>query len=134
MAAPHDEGLHRRLVWLTLFRLVTITVLLGGTAFVNWQLGAEATEMVAPLYGVVAVTYAVSLVLAVLLRMRRPGLELGVAAAQIALDVGLAVAVVAITGVSESVFVFMFLLAIVNGAILLHRAGAVIALGAALVA
>jgi two-component system sensor histidine kinase PilS (NtrC family) len=127
-----DSGLRRKLVWLTLFRLITITVLLGGTAIVNWQFGPQATELVAPLYTVVAVTYAASLVIAFLLRARHDRLDRVLAATQIALDVGIAGAVVAITGVTDSVFVFMFLLAIVNGAILLHRAGAVGALVLAL--
>jgi two-component system sensor histidine kinase PilS (NtrC family) len=129
-AAAADDGLHRKLVWLTLFRIATITVLLGGTAVVNLQFGAQATPVVAPLYVVVAATYGASLLFAVLLRVR--ALERGVAAAQIALDVAIAVAVVATTGLSESVFVFMFLLAIVNGAILLHRGGALGALALAL--
>ncbi len=129
---PLAEGadLHRKLVWLTLFRIVTITVLLGGTAFVNWQFGARATAAVAPLYAAVAVTYAASLVFSVLLRVRV--LERAVAVAQIVLDVAIAAAVVASTGLSESVFVFMFVLAIVNGAILLHRTGAVAAVGLAM--
>ncbi len=127
-----DGGLHRKLVWLTLFRIATITVLLGGTAVVNVQFGAQAASVVAPLYAVVAATYATSLVFAVMLRVRV--LERGVAAAQIVLDVAVAAAVVATTGLTESVFVFMFLLAIVNGAILMHRAGAVGALALALAA
>lgn len=124
------DGLHRKLVWLTLFRIATITVLLGGTAVVNVQFGAQAASVVAPLYAVVAATYAASLAFAVMLRVR--ALERGVAAAQIVLDVAIAAAVVATTGLTESVFVFMFLLAIVNGGILLHRAGAVGALVLAL--
>jgi two-component system sensor histidine kinase PilS (NtrC family) len=131
-APAGDDGLHRKLVWLTLFRLATVTVLLGGTAVVNWQFGARATAAVSPLYAAVAVTYGVSLVFSILLRLRV--LERAVAVAQIGLDVAIAVAVVASTGLSESVFVFMFLLAIVNGAIILHRAGAVAAVGLALVA
>jgi len=127
-----DDGLHRKLVWLTLFRIATITVLLGGTAVVNVQFGAHAASVVAPLYAVVAATYAASLVFAVMLRVR--ALERGVAAAQIVLDVAIAAAVVATTGLTESVFVFMFLLAIVNGGILLHRAGAVGAMVLALAA
>ncbi len=127
-----DGGLHRKLVWLTLFRIATITVLLGGTAVVNLQYGARAAEVVAPLYAVVVATYAASLVFAMMLRVR--AFERGIAAAQIVLDVAIAVAVVATTGLSESVFVFMFLLAIVNGSILLHRAGAVGALALALLA
>jgi two-component system sensor histidine kinase PilS (NtrC family) len=125
-----DPGLHRKLVWLTLFRLAIITVMLGGTAVVNVQFGARATGMVAPLYAVVAGTYAASLAFAVMLRVR--ALEKAVAAGQIVLDVAIAVVVVATTGVAESVFVFMFLLAIVNGSILLHRAGAVGSLALAL--
>ncbi len=131
-AVPADDGLHRKLVWLTLFRLATITVLLGGTAAVNWQFGPRATAEIAPLYAVVGVTYAASLAFAVLLRVRR--LERLVAAAQLVLDVGLATAVVAVTGLSDSVFVFMYLLAIVNGSIVLHRGGAVGALALALAA
>ncbi len=131
-AGAGDDGLHRKLVWLTLFRIVTITVLLGGTAVVNWQFGPQASAEVAPLYALVVATYGASLVFSMLLRAR--ALERGVAAAQIALDVGIAVAIVAATGLSESVFVFMFLLAIVNGAILLHRAGAVGAVALALAA
>jgi two-component system sensor histidine kinase PilS (NtrC family) len=107
-------------------------VLLGGTAAVNVQFGESATEIVAPLYTVIALTYGASLVFAVLLQRRRA--QRLVAGAQIALDIGIAAAVVAITGGSESVFVFMFLLAIVNGGLLLHRAGAIAALAVALAA
>jgi two-component system sensor histidine kinase PilS (NtrC family) len=129
-AAPAEGGLHRKLVWLTFFRLATVTVLLGGTAVVNWQFGARAIPAVTPLYAAVAATYGASLVFSILLRLR--ALEQAVAVAQIVLDVAIAVAVVATTGVTESIFVFMFLLAIVNGAILLHRVGAFAALGLAL--
>ena len=58
----------------------------------------------------------------------------GLAWAQIVADVAIATAVVAITGWSDSVFVFMYSLAIVEGAILLFRVGAVGALGLSLVA
>jgi two-component system sensor histidine kinase PilS (NtrC family) len=130
MEAP-EQILHRKLVWLTLFRLVTVTVLLGGTAVVSWQLGVQASDALAPLYRIVAATYGASLLFSVLLRGQL--FLRAVAVAQIALDVATAVAAVAVTGLSESVFIFMFLLAIVNGAILLHRAGAVAAVALALV-
>ena len=131
-AQAQDGSLHRKLVWATLFRIASITVLLGGTAVVNYQFGARATSVVEPLYLVVGVTYAASLVFAVLLGLRRA--ETWVAFAQIALDVALAAAVVATTGLSDSVFVFMFLLAIVNGSIVLHVPGAVLAVTLALAA
>jgi two-component system, NtrC family, sensor histidine kinase PilS len=122
---PAGAGLHRKLVWLTLFRLAIVTVLLGGTAIVSLQLGPEAAAAFRPVYRIVLATYLASLLFALLLRAHR---FLGALAyAQLALDVALAGTVVAVTGLSDSVFVFMFALGIVNGAILRFRRGAVVA-------
>jgi two-component system, NtrC family, sensor histidine kinase PilS len=129
--APFDAGLHRKLVWLTFFRIVSVTVLLGGTAVVSWQAGEDGARATSPLYGLVIGTYLASLASAIWLRRRR-GL-VALAHAQIVLDVAIAAAVVALTGWAESVFVFMFSLGIVIGAILLGRRGAVTAFGLALV-
>ena len=122
----------RKLAWVILFRLVLDTVLLGGTAF--WQVGSGgATPALATaLYGIVLGTFVASLAFAAWLASGRwlPGL----AWAQIVADVAIATAVVAITGWSDSVFVFMYSLAIVEGAILLFRVGTVGALGLSLVA
>jgi two-component system sensor histidine kinase PilS (NtrC family) len=130
-ASPGDAGLFRKLVWLTLFRLVMVTVLLGATAVVTWG-AREAGGEAAPLYGLILATYLVSLAFALLLRWRR---WLGALAyAQVALDVAIASQVVALTGYADSVFVFMYLLGIVNGAILLYRRGALAAAGLAVAA
>ncbi len=133
VAQPHPsetDQLFRKLVWSTLFRLITITVLLGGTALVAWTtpgfMGAEA----ASLFRIVLCTYVVSLGSSIALR-RRVALQV-LAYGQIALDVALAAVVVSLTGSAESVFVFMFLLGIVNGAVLLFRRGAVAAAAASL--
>jgi two-component system, NtrC family, sensor histidine kinase PilS len=124
-AAEDLATLHRKLVWLTLFRLLIVTILLGGTAIVSLQLGPDGATAFQPLYGVVLATYFASLLFSLLLRAHR---FLGALAyAQIALDVALAGTVVAVTGLTESVFVFMFSLGIVNGAILRYRRGAVVA-------
>ncbi|HEX9291436.1 MAG TPA: PAS domain S-box protein, partial [Anaeromyxobacteraceae bacterium] len=122
------EPLFRKLSWLTLFRLGTITVLLGGTALTDFRWSGRLAEGPGPLYGLILSTYLASLGFAVALRLRWR-LERQ-AQLQVALDVAIAAAVVALTGRSDSVFVFLFLLGIVNGAILLFRRGAV--LGAAL--
>jgi len=127
-----DTSLHRKLVWLTFFRLMLVTVLLGGTAVVSWRTGEEADRVTNPLYGLVIATYAVSLASAWWLRLG--GRLTLLAYLQVVLDVAAAAAVVALTGWAESVFIFMFLLAVVTGAILLYRRGAVTALGLALVA
>ena len=123
---PRDPGLYRKLVWLTLFRLITMTVLLGGTAAVSWQAHGQADQLLAPVYAVVLASYLASIAFGLTLR-RRAGL-VPTAYAQIVLDTVAAGVLVAITGRSESVFVFMFLLAVVNGAILLFRRGALAAL------
>ncbi len=124
-----NASLHRKLVWLTLFRLITITVLLGGIAVTTWQAGREVGEAAAPLYGLVVLTYAASIVTALLLRRGR-GLP-AVAYGQIGLDVALAAVVAAVTGRTESVFVFLFSIAVVNGAILLYARGAAVAVAGA---
>lgn len=125
MHGERDPGLHRKLIWLTVFRTVTLTVLLGGTVAVSWDARAEEYAAFAPLYVLVIVAYVASIAFAMALRSR-----VGVAFtayAQIALDVGVAAGLVALTGRSESVFVFLFSLAAVNGAILLYRRGALFA-------
>lgn len=129
-AGAADAGLYRKLVWLTLFRLVTITVLLGGIAVITWQAGLDVGKAASPLYGLIILTYAASIATALLLRR---GQGLGVVAyAQIGLDVALAAGVVAVTGRTDSVFVFLFSIAVVNGAILLFARGAAVAVAGAL--
>jgi two-component system sensor histidine kinase PilS (NtrC family) len=117
-----DAVLHRKLVWLTLFRMAMITVLLGGTALVGWNAGAEAVIATQPLYAVIAATYVASAVIGFALRGRRALVP--IAYAQMVLDVALAGVVVAVTGRAGSIFVFLYALAIVNGGILLFRRGA----------
>lgn len=120
----------RKLAWVILFRLVLDTVLLGGTAF--WQVGTGgATPALATtLYGIVLGTFVASLAFAAWLASGR--WMRGLAWAQIVADVVIATAVVTVTGWSDSVFIFMYSLAIVEGAILLLRVGAMGALGLAL--
>ncbi len=120
--APGAELLFHKLKWLTLFRLVTVTVLLCGTAVVAWSTPGFSDAEATPFFRVALATYAVTLALAVALR-RREALP-ALAYAHVAVDVALAAAIVAMTGFAESVFVFLFLLAIVNGGILLFRRGA----------
>lgn len=121
--AAHDPALFRKLSWLTLFRVVTLTVLLGGTAIVNWRVRGENEAGLTPLYAVIVVSYLVSILVAVLLH--RGARLTPLAWASVALDVGVAAALVTLTGGSESVFLFLFSLAIVNAAALLYRGGAV---------
>src|SRR5512138_1727012 len=101
-----DGVLHRKLVWLAFFRLVMVTVLLGGTALMSWG-GSEAEAAGATaLYWLVGITYAFTAAFGVALRQGwRPR---AVAYGQVALDAATAGAVVFLTGRGDSVFVFLF--------------------------
>jgi two-component system sensor histidine kinase PilS (NtrC family) len=129
--AAAEAGLDKKLLWLTLFRIVSVTVLLGGTVITSWRAGDDGV-ITSALYGLVIGTYLASLISAWWLRQERALVPL--AYAQLVFDVATATAVVALTGQAESVFVFMYSLGIVNGSILLFRRGAMTALGLALVA
>jgi two-component system, NtrC family, sensor histidine kinase PilS len=132
MAGWSTDPVRRGLAWVILFRLVLDTVLLGGTAL--WHAsGAGATPSTAnALYVIVAATFLASLGLVVWLASGR---WLGALAwAQIVVDVSIATAVVGATGWSDSVFVFMYSLAIVEGALLRFRVGAAVALVLSLMA
>jgi two-component system sensor histidine kinase PilS (NtrC family) len=120
-----DSGLYRKLVWLTLFRIVTVSVLLGGAAMVGLRGGEAEVQRLAPLHALVVVFYAAALASSILL-LRRRALR-ATAWAHVVLDVGVTSAVVAYTGRAESVFVFLYSLAIVSSAILLYWRGAVLA-------
>ncbi len=128
--SPANENLFGRLVWLTLFRLALVTVILGGAAVIGWGELLAGRETRSPLYLIIIATYAGALAVAVLLR--RTGPLRAAAAAHLVFGAALAAGLTALTGGSESVFLFMFLLAIVDGAILLNRWGAALALALAL--
>jgi two-component system sensor histidine kinase PilS (NtrC family) len=126
MADWTSDPVRRKLAWVILFRLVLDTVLLGGTAF--WQAGVGGVQpsVASALYGIVLATFVASLLLALWLGSGR---ALGALAwAQIGVDVAIATAVVGVTGWNDSVFIFMYSLAIVEGAILRFRVGAAVAL------
>jgi signal transduction histidine kinase len=122
VAPPADDGLHRKLVWLTFFRVAMVAVLLGGTAIVSWRESADVQRGLYPLFALAATVFAATIVIAVLLRLGR--FDAPLAYAQVVLDVSVATGVVAMTGRSESVFLFLYSLAVVNGGILLFRRGA----------
>jgi two-component system sensor histidine kinase PilS (NtrC family) len=116
------DPVRRKLAWVILFRLVLDTVLLGGTAFWQARSGGATPPLATALYAIVLATFVASLGFAAWLSSGR--WLRGLAWAQIGADVVIATAVVAITGWTDSVFVFMYSLAIVEGALLHFRVGA----------
>ena len=123
--SQRDPGLHRKLVWITFFRVVMVSVLLGGTAFVAWREPAEIQLGLSPLFVLTGIVFGASAIFAAALLGQR--WDTRIAYAQIVLDAGIATAIVSVTGRSESVFLFLYSLAVVNGAILLFRRGALAA-------
>lgn len=123
--AARDQ-LHRRLLLLTALRTAAITALLVVVALLAFSADQRVPARVQGwLFGIAVGAYAVILAYALALRVRAP-LPV-VAYAQIAGDVLVATAVVYVTGGASSVFVFMYPLAVVNGAALVLRRGAFVA-------
>ncbi|MDP1822979.1 MAG: ATP-binding protein [Archangium sp.] len=130
VAAAAD--LRVRLLWLTLFRTVATTLILGVLA-AQLSSGAPRSELsTADLtsFGIIAFSYVLTLVTGLLLRAGRVGP--GAAWTQIVFDVLLASSVVFLTGGARSPFTFLFLVSIVGAAVLLGTRGAIVGfLGAA---
>lgn len=125
-------SLFRRLVFLTAFRLLIVTALLGATLWVTLRPGDEldnATSFL--LYGLTGFIYAASLAYLWLLRARKR--LWAVAYAQVAGDILLATFLVYLTGGADSLFTLMYPLAIINASVLLRRRGGLVASVAAIV-
>ena len=120
------SDLRVRLLWLTVFRTVATTLVLGGLAA---QLGsvfprAELSAADLTSFAIIAFSYVLTLVTGLLLRVGRVGQ--GAAWTQIVFDVLLAASVVYLTGGSRSPFTFFFLVTIVGAAVLLGTRGAIV--------
>ena len=127
------EGLLRRtLIALMAFRLIVSTGLLGSAAFL--QARAAPGSLVWPLYALIGLTFALSILYATVLRpsdRRRWPLDL-----QLALDTLTVAAFVWVTGGITSYFSSLFVLPIIAASIFQHRRGTllVVVLGALLYA
>jgi two-component system sensor histidine kinase PilS (NtrC family) len=127
------EGLLRRtLIALMVFRLVISTGLLGSAAFLQWR--AAPGSVLWPLYSLIGLTFALSILYATVLRptdRRRWPLDL-----QLALDTLTVAAFVWVTGGITSYFSSLFVLPIIAASIFQHRRGTllVVVLGAMLYA
>lgn len=117
------EEISRRLVWLAAFRVGAVTALLGTTALLAFKgdepLGGRVTLWLSAL---ATFTNLLQIVVVVLLKLQR-GVQT-LAAAQILGDVVFATMLVYLTGGGDSLFSFMYLIAVVNGSILLSGRGA----------
>jgi two-component system sensor histidine kinase PilS (NtrC family) len=115
-------ALRRRITYLMLFRMVVVTFLLVASFLSELdELGQPSLPSVSGvLFGLIAATYGLTIVWALLLR--RTGRVGPLAILQLATDLGLTTVLVQLTGGAESVFVFMYLLIIVGASLLDGRA------------
>jgi two-component system, NtrC family, sensor histidine kinase PilS len=122
--AAADEELHRRLQLSLLVRVIVVTSLLAATVFIQVTQTANIVSItLIPLYIISAVTYLVTLVSAIALRwVTRLRLF---AFLQITWEIVFVTALIYDTsGPSESIFSFLYLLAIIIAGILQFRGGA----------
>jgi two-component system, NtrC family, sensor histidine kinase PilS len=114
-----------RLLWLTLFRTITTTLILGVLAAQLSSAGVRAELSTADLtsFAIIAFSYVMTLGTGLMLRTNRVGTR--AAWTQIIVDVLLASSVVFLTGGARSPFTFLFLVTIVGAAVLLGTRGAV---------
>jgi len=114
----------KRLTYLMLFRVGVVTLLLGST-FLS-ELAATESDPVSPrtntLLGLIAITYSLTIVFALLLqRARSEGALRRMSVIQVGGDLVLTTVLVHLTGGVDSGFAFMYLLVIVSASFVLGR-------------
>jgi len=120
---PPPVSLQRRLLWLSVLRVLTVTLLLGSAIVVNVNdLDSFADPTYLTMASMIIATYVASIVYALLLKASR-GLST-LAYVQLVGDMALASGLIVMTGGAQSVFAFLLYLTIINAAIVLGRSGA----------
>jgi len=108
-----------QLSWLLLFRLLVISLFLGGAILYRMRAPGASEPIIATLVFLVGFSYAQALVSAVFLKFLKPT-QLMVHV-QIIWDLLFVTAVIYLTGVSESIFSFLYILVIIYSAFLCSR-------------
>lgn len=124
------QGIAQRLSWISAFRIVATLLLLGAYAahLFSRPLPLELGPAEAWLFVLVGLSFFASLIYSLWLR---DGRGLGaLAVIQILGDAAFAAGLTSLTGGLESPFIFVFLLAVLLGAVVLDQRGALLAAGA----
>lgn len=116
--------LRARITWVLVLRTVATAASLGVVALRRPSTG-EPTEREWLAFGLIAGVFVLTAVSGWLIRLGRIGVSM--AYGQVVGDVVIATVIVLMTGVAESPFTFAYSLAIVEGAVLLLRGGALVA-------
>jgi two-component system sensor histidine kinase PilS (NtrC family) len=125
--APINEPIHiDQLKWLTLFRVVVISVILGATIVFNLRDEQGTSDRFFGYFYTLCTTfYILSFVYTVATRLLKTNQQLRVLTyIQLTGDTVMTAALVLVTGTTGSVFTFVFLLVIIASATILFRPGA----------
>lgn len=126
-----SQPLHRQLSWYLLFRLLVITLFLGGAIAFQLRGGSSAVGEVLPyLFLLVGVSYLHALVSALLLRGLRSSPRLFIQS-QVVWDLLFSTAVIYVTGGYYSAFSFLYVLSIIASSVFLSRREVLIVASAA---
>jgi two-component system sensor histidine kinase PilS (NtrC family) len=121
-----NAELARKLAIVAFVRVGVVSITLGALfIFSELRLPGAGEDVSGWQYVLIAVTYALSIVYALILRYRTAVLAL--AYAQIVLDTIIGTVLVTLTGGIESVFAFVFVFTVLGASITLYRRGAIIA-------
>jgi len=129
-SVPADENLVDRIKWTTLARVVSLTVVLAFAIAMDLGLGPQALPPVPEtgMYRLTTAFYLLSFLVLLATQLLQHSRRLTrLAGVSIAIDVLLALALVAVTDGLSSVFLFACPLAVLNSALLLYRIGAIAA-------
>jgi two-component system sensor histidine kinase PilS (NtrC family) len=125
---PAHNQLETRLIWLMVLRVVVVTTLLGSAVTV--EVIAQPEGQVQPLYILIALTYLLTLLYALIWpfteRYRRE-----MAYAQVFGDLAIITAVVYFTGGIENNFSLLYFISIISASIILYRRGGYVAAASA---
>ncbi|MGZ3459196.1 MAG: two-component system sensor histidine kinase NtrB, partial [Archangium sp.] len=126
---PEADALRTRLVWLTVFRTVAVSLsLVAVVARLLLQPVEEPSRVDMLSFAVIGLVYLFTLVYGLMLRGGRA--DRVAAVVQVVGDLLIASVLVFLTGVGDSPFTFLYLLAVIGAGLLLDGPGALIAAGA----
>ncbi|MCG8424816.1 MAG: ATP-binding protein [Proteobacteria bacterium] len=124
-------GLHRRVTYLMLFRLVLISLVLGATLLLSWL---SNVDPLAPnslvLFVIIGTTYLLTIIYSLVLNRVADPRRL--ADIQLVADLITSALLVHVTGGAQSAYTFFFALSIIAAATIRLRAGAVIVAAASI--
>ncbi len=127
-AAPPEESLYRRLKWLTFFRALFATLLLGSTVVLHVRrMDTLVSLPLLILYGLILAIFSLSFTYT--LALKAVAWRKFLSDVQIIMDTIIVSAIIFVTGGFYSIFSFLYLVVIIYASMLFKRRGSLIVAG-----